>query len=89
MKEITKEQAIEICREQLLKYAVEGIRSWEPEYFTDEPPNGAYLAQEAENGCWFLPFPKFGPQPMRTGGGLVVGISKKTGKIVFSGNVGE
>ena len=90
MREITKEQAIEICREQLLKYAVEKIQRWKPAYITDDPPNGAYLAQDLnKKGCWFMPCPLFGTRQMMTGGDLVVGVSKRTGKIVFSGNVGE
>ncbi len=90
MKDISKEEAIEVCRESFMKSFVKSIAQWDPEQITDEPPAGCYMAQEHyETGCWFIPCPPFGSRPMMVGGCPVVGISKRTGEIVFSGVIGE
>jgi hypothetical protein len=98
MKDITKEEAIEICRESFiestiesLKSDIESIRQWQPQGITDEPPGGCYMAKEHyETGCWFMTPPTFiDYRPLSIGAGPMVGVSKKTGKIVFSGIVGE
>ena len=90
MKDITKEEAIEVCRESFMKSAIESIRQWEPGAITDEPPAGCYMAQEHYGtGCWFMAPPSIGYRPLSIGAGPMVGVSKKTGKIVFSGVVGE
>jgi hypothetical protein len=92
MKSITKEEAIELCREQYLKHAAETIKQWSPnpDYVTDEPPSECYMDKEHyETGCWFMSPPSLGRQKIYFGPVPMVGISKKTGKIVFSGLVGE
>ena len=98
MKGITKEEAIEICRESFIKSAkeslkskIESIQQWEPEGITDEPPGGWYMAREHyETGCWFMAPPySLDYRPLSIGAGPMVGVSKKTGEIVFSGIVGE
>jgi len=90
MKTITKEEAIEFCRKSFMKSAIKTIQQWDPRYITDEPPAGCYMAQEHyETGCWFMVPSSHGYCPPHVGVGPIVGISKKTGEIVFSGVVGE
>ena len=90
MKSISKEEAIEICRESFIESAIESIRQCQPQGITDEPPQGCYMANEHyETGCWFMMPPSFDYRPLTIGAGPMIGVSKKTGKIVFSGIVGE
>jgi len=91
MKSISKEEAIEICRESFIESVKESIgQQWHPGRITDEPPPGCYMANEHyETGCWFMTPPSFDYRALTIGGGPMIGVSKKTGKIVFSGIVGE
>jgi hypothetical protein len=88
MKSITKEEAMEICRESFTKSYAKSLWQWHPEQITDIPPEGYYKAQEHhQNECWFIPCPTFGSRPTVTAGCPVIGVSKNTGEIVFSGIV--
>ena len=89
MKGITKEEAIEVFRKSPINFFMGSVQQLHPEQITDEPPSGCYLATEHyEAGCWFIPCPTFGSRPTIKAGCPVVGISKKTGEIIFSGIVG-
>lgn len=91
MGNITKEEAIEICRSSYMKIFFRGsVTQWNPTEIMDNPPAGCHLPKDlSEKECWFIPCPPFGSRPTLTWGTPVVGVSKKTGEIVFSGIVGK
>jgi len=87
---ITEEEAIKRYKESLKKSLMESIRQWQPSEITDEIPSGCYMAEEHyETGCWFMPGFSSGFTPPRIGATHIIGVSKKTGEVVFSGVVGE
>jgi len=95
MNGITKEEAIEICRQESItsiQKLLKSVQEWQPSDVTDKQPIGTYVTTESpDEGVWFMspPYWPYYP-PLQVGGGApIMGISKKTGRIVFSGTVGE
>ncbi len=91
MKKITKKEAIEICRQSLKNPFLNAIKNWDENEITDNPPAGCHIAQRYHetDDFWFVPCPPLGSHPTMKPGSPVIGVSKKTGEIVFSGIVGK
>lgn len=88
MEDITKEIAVEICRGFLLRNRILDRKDakWEPEWICEKHPTGDLA--DRRNDCWFMPCPSLEPDA-DSKELLLIGVSKTTGKIKFSANVGE
>jgi len=76
----TKDTALELLK----KYISNRIDVLE---ITDTPSQPCYLLEPAK-GYWYISF-SIGGEPLSIGGTRTITISKKTGKIVFDGLVGD